>query len=294
MPPRAPEPCLHELRPGTKVCLHCRRAEREARAAHRNRIFARITITAIALALGVVGVRAGLDAYQRGSLTEIPQLMAATTKALVESLPGTPAAPPAPLAIQQTVPGPAVPDSGTGATTAPDSTAGALPPTSSPATDAVSLVSSPAAPLGVPAGPPAVAPAAPMVAPPVAAAPVPPALLPIVAEGRTELAGGVYAVRSGDTVTVFFDTPEARTRRADKFEQIVRATLPAIHGSAGDALLASVAPGALVGAVDLVNELPTRGLHLRAADGRALSLWPETRPGRDGPLVVAYRATRSR
>jgi hypothetical protein len=117
---------------------------------------------------------------------------------------------------------------------------------------------------------------------------------PVVAEGRTELAGGIFAIRSGDTVTVHFDTDDARTRRPEKFEQIVRATLPAIHGSAAAALLASVAPGALIGAVDLVNELPSRGLHLLASDGSALSLWPETRPGRDGPIVVAYRTTRAR
>src|SRR5687768_13759197 len=90
MPSPAPAPCLHELRPGTKVCLHCRRAEREARAAHRNRIFVRITLTGMAIAIGVVGVRAGIEAFKRGSLPQIPILMAATTKAIVESLPGTP------------------------------------------------------------------------------------------------------------------------------------------------------------------------------------------------------------
>jgi hypothetical protein len=139
-------------------------------------------------------------------------------------------------------------------------------------------------------------PAAPALAPPPAAAPAPvtPAVVPVVPEGRTELAGGIFALRSGDTVTVHFDTPEARTRRPDRFEQVVRSTLPLAYGTAADAFLASVAPGALIGAVDLVTDLPIRGLHLRASDGRALSIWPETRPGRDGPLVIAYRVTLAR
>src|SRR5687768_4249281 len=111
MPSPAPAPCLHELRPGTKVCLHCRRAEREARAAHRNRIFVRITLTGLAIAVGVVGVRAGIEAVRRGSLPQIPILMAATTKAIVESLPGTPASAPTPAPATPTVSGPAVPDS---------------------------------------------------------------------------------------------------------------------------------------------------------------------------------------
>jgi hypothetical protein len=92
-------------------------------------------------------------------------------------------------------------------------------------------------------------------------------------------------------VTVHFDVADSRTRRPEKFEQVLRATLPLAYGSAAEALLGPIAPGALIGAVDLVTELPTRGLHLRASDGRALSIWPQTRPGRDGPLVIAYRAT---
>src|SRR5688500_19620600 len=112
MPSPAPAPCLHELRPGTKVCLHCRRAEREARAARRNRIFVRITLTGIAIAIGAVGVRAGIAAFKRGALPQIPILMAATTKAIVESLPGTPSSSPASAAPAVT--GPAVPDSGAG------------------------------------------------------------------------------------------------------------------------------------------------------------------------------------
>ena len=253
----------------------------------------RIVVCAIGLGVAVASARAGLDAYRRGSLPQIPLLMAATTKALVESLPGQPAA--APVVVEQPPSGPAVPDSTPPAIQGSDSGAMivALPNAGPALPESASVV--PVAATTGNAPPPAPATAVP--APPIAmpSAPVvPPALAPIVAEGRTELSAGVFAVRSGETVTVYFDTPEARTRRPEKFEQIVRATLPAVHGSAADALLAAVAPGALIGAVDLVNELPTSGLHLRSTDGRSLSLYPETRPGRDGPLVVAYRATPSR
>ncbi len=312
MPSRAPAPCLHELRPGTKVCLHCRRAEREARAAHRNRILGRIVVCAIGLGVAVAGAKAGFEAYQRGALPKIPDLMAATTKAIVETLPGTPTVPAAPEA-GKVVSGLAVGDSGPVLLTASDS--GVAMPVGAPGTPAAvipgdSATAQPtmmmvapgdgAAALAQPTAAPATpvssgstgTPPAPL--PPVVAAPAPTSLRPVLSQGRTELTGGMFAVRTGDTVTVYFDTPEARTRRPEKFEQIVRTTLPQVHGAAAQTLLASIAPGALIGAVDLVNELPTRGLHLTGAGGSTLSLWPETRPGRDGPLVVAYRVTSAR
>ena len=316
MPPRAPAPCLHELRPGTKVCLHCRRAEREARAAHRNRILGRIVVCAIGLGVAVAGAKAGLDAYQRGALPQIPDLMAATTKAIVESLPGPPAAAASPGGAQA-VSGPAVPDSAPSllaasdsstlvpgapiglAAVAPSDSAHGSPTAVAPATDGATSVpvTTTSAPGSGPSAPPASVPPTPAPAtpaPPPAAATASTSLAPVVPQGRTELTAGMFAVRAGDTVTVHFDTPEARTRRPEKFEQIVRATLPQVHGAAAHSLLGSIAPGSLIGAVDLVNELPVRGLHLRGRDGRSLSLWPETRPGRDGPLVVAYRAAPSR
>jgi len=118
-------------------------------------------------------------------------------------------------------------------------------------------------------------------------------LAPVVPEGRTELRDGMYAMRAGDTVRVVFDGIMTRTRRRDKFELTVRNTLPAVYGARGDSLLARVRPGELTGGGDLVAELPTRGIRLSLADGATLALWPETRPGRDGPLVVSYRATPS-
>jgi len=96
-------------------------------------------------------------------------------------------------------------------------------------------------------------------------------------------------VRRGDTVVVNFDTGPARTRRADKFEALVRQTLPAVFGAVADTLLAAVPNGQLASAKELVTTLRKRGIHLKGAHGPRLVLWPETRPGRDGPLVVACR-----
>ncbi len=117
---------------------------------------------------------------------------------------------------------------------------------------------------------------------------------PDVAAGRTDLEGGVFIERSGDVVTVSFDTPLRRTRRRDKFEQVVRETLPAVYGGRADSALASVPIGTLATSGDLLSELPTSGVHLPTRDGWAITLWPATRPGHDGPLVVSYRASAMR
>ncbi len=114
---------------------------------------------------------------------------------------------------------------------------------------------------------------------------------PIVAEGRTSLPGGLFAVRTGDTVEVYFDTPENRTRRRDKFERIVRETLPAVYGTVAHDALSDVPVGELVATGELPTEIAERGVLLRTAQGGSLMVWPSTRPGRDGPLVVSYRTT---
>jgi hypothetical protein len=144
------------------------------------------------------------------------------------------------------------------------------------------------------AAPPADAPAAP--AAPAAFAAVPAAtsvraLRPRLPEGRTALAGGMVAERHGDTVRVSFDTPRTRTRRAEKFDGIVRATLPALYGAPADSALALVPTGALVPQAELLGAATGRGVRLPLADGRALALRAETRPGQDGPLVVRYVVT---
>lgn len=119
------------------------------------------------------------------------------------------------------------------------------------------------------------------------------ALTPVVAEGRTDLGDSVYADRAGSEVTVNFDNSMLRTRFEEKFERTVRATLPRVFGADAKAALDSVAEGRLVRG-DLLNTLPTSGIRLAVADGRALTLFPMTRPGEDGPLVIGYRAVVAR
>lgn len=133
----------------------------------------------------------------------------------------------------------------------------------------------------------------PDIAAPLAAAPSPnePAVsAPILSEGRTELGDGLFAVRDGRSVTVHFDVPQARTRRRDKFDRIVRATLPRIYGPVAQAALDEVPTGQIVAVGALPADLEKSGLRLRLGDGAAIELWPELRDAQDGPLVVGYRA----
>lgn len=112
----------------------------------------------------------------------------------------------------------------------------------------------------------------------------------LVSEGRTDLTESLIAERAGDSLVVDFDTPTTRTRRRDKFEVVVRRTLPMIYGAPVDSVLRTIPNGGIVGDVDLLDELPKRGVRLPLGNGSTLELWPETRPGQDGPLVVSYRA----
>ena len=111
-----------------------------------------------------------------------------------------------------------------------------------------------------------------------------------VREGRSDLPDSLIAERAGDSVVVDFDTPMTRTRRRDKFESVVRRTLPMVFSAPIDSVLRSIPDGAIVGDADLLTELPKRGVHLPIANGWTLDLWPETRPGQDGPLMVSYWA----
>jgi hypothetical protein len=140
---------------------------------------------------------------------------------------------------------------------------------------------------------PAPAGAQPATPTPVAAAPAPTAQSPVailVSEGRTDLTESLIAERVGDSVVVDFDTPATRTRRRDKFESVVRRTLPMVYGTPVDSVLRTIPEGAIVGSADLLGELPKRGVHVPLGPGVTLDLWPETRPGQDGPLVVSYWA----
>ena len=119
-------------------------------------------------------------------------------------------------------------------------------------------------------------------------------VLPVVPPGRTALRDTMVADRAGDTVRVSFDLELSRTRRPEKFEAIVRSTLPQVYGAAVDSALRALPEGAVARAGDLVTTLPEQGFHIPLPGGRTIAVWPETRPGRDGPLVVAYRAVASR
>ena len=238
--------CQHEIRPGTTVCLHCRREARMARSERRRRTASRIGAGAAAIAVCVVIVNAASNA---GAFDiRLPKLASRAAGATRAHRAGH----------------------GRGDAASPATAADSATPAYGATDDAVHAARGRRPGTG-------------------AAASL------VVAEGRTVLRGGVVAVRAGDLVTVQFDTPEARTRRADKFESIVRATLPQIYGAAADSALAHVPSGALTTPSELVGELPARGLRLplgaAAAGAGAIVLWPETRPGRDGPLVVSYRTS---
>lgn len=118
-----------------------------------------------------------------------------------------------------------------------------------------------------------------------------PELAPVIGNGPHDLGDGIVAERSGDEVKVYFDKPLTRTRRPEKFEAVVRATLPQIYGPAADSALATIPAGALVPREGLLTELPAQGLTIPIRHGLSLRVWPETRPGQEGPLVVRYRAT---
>jgi len=113
---------------------------------------------------------------------------------------------------------------------------------------------------------------------------------PILPVGNSTLSDGVGAFRSDSVVTLSFDMPMTRTRRPEKFEQFVRATLPAIYGPRIDSALAKMPAGSLAHQGDLTSELPTRGLRIPVDSAWDVLVYPETRKGVDGPLVVRYRA----
>lgn len=107
--------------------------------------------------------------------------------------------------------------------------------------------------------------------------------------GESVLSDGVKVVRSDSDVVVAFDSPMMRTRRPDKFEQFVRATLGAIYGQPASDALAKLPAGAIASQGDLLTELPTRGIRIPVDGGWMFRLFPETRAGQDGPLVIRYR-----
>lgn len=114
--------------------------------------------------------------------------------------------------------------------------------------------------------------------------------VPIIQMGASSVAGGFNAERTDTAVTLSFDQPMTRTRRAEKFEQFVRATLPSIYGKKIDSALTTMPAGALAKQGDLITELPTRGMRIPVDSAWEIRVFPETRKGVEGPLVVRYRA----
>jgi len=92
--------------------------------------------------------------------------------------------------------------------------------------------------------PPSAPPPSPTPAPGSAQASSPP-LVPVLADGETMLGAGITATRIDNSVIVFFDTDGLRTRRRDKFEKLVRETLPAVYGRRADSLLAGMPDGSI-------------------------------------------------
>src|SRR5260370_41568123 len=139
---------------------------------------------------------------------------------------------------------------------------------------------------GVPADEPAATPVIPAPATPLVSAPKAASLL---GQGRTTLTDSIYAVRSGDSVLVNFDTHGNRTRRADKFEQMLRTTLPLVYGRRVTSSLGSGPTRALLPSTDVVGELTSQGVHLTPDNCVEISLLPQTRPSPGGPTFVAHR-----
>ena len=260
MPTRESPPCTHELRPGTTICLHCRHDALVAARARLQRLVVRSGIGLVTVGILAIGAMLARPLVRDGGTEEKTAGPEGGTR--------TPAlATPASLT-----------------TAAGDAAMPTVAPPSAPA----SVAATPTLPPAREA--PATAPAVERGAANAAAIARTPSPRPVVSPGVTALRDGMSAERVGDTVTVVFDTELARTRRPQKFEGIVRATLPMVYGAVADSALAATPAGAIAGAGDLFTELPARGVRLRAPGGTTLLVTPATRPGRDGPLVVSYRA----
>ena len=257
MASRPAPPCPHELRPGTSICLRCQHAERGAKRAKQRQMLARGGAAALSLAV-IVGVGIAAVTALQGRLGETRLNVAEPSADLTSS---------------------------SSADSTPSDTV-AAPPTIA---DEASIVAK-----GVVPRDPTVdgTTSTALAATPLAGAPI--AVAPVVPVGRTVLRDTMTADRSGDTVRVSFDLSLSRTRRPDKFETIVRSTLPQVYGAAADSALRVLPFGAVERAGDLITSLPQRGFNIPLGGGRSIGVWPVIRAGRDGPIVVAYRAIASR
>jgi len=118
-----------------------------------------------------------------------------------------------------------------------------------------------------------------------------PALVPVLPPGVTKLPEGAAVLVTDTLVAVDFDEMMLRTRRPAKFEDFVRHTLPLIYGEPVQRALSRMADGDIASQGDLIKELPHTGIRIPLDSARVLTVWPETRRGEDGPLVIRYRVT---
>lgn len=231
--------CMHEHRPGTTVCLHCRHAARGVARQRRKRLMLRGGgVAVIATTVGAVGVLSAAAIRAHTSPHKPEHRVASASLAPRDS------------------------------EMSPATSVGSKPPTPVPAAAIV---------------------AAPQPALSVAHSKAP--FTPVVLQGQSTLPDGLMAVRADSLVTVSFDTPMIRTRIPAKFERLVRATLPAVYGRSIDSVLSKIPEGGIASQGDLVSELPTRGVRIPVNAEWTIALYPETRPGQDGPLVVRYRVS---
>lgn len=261
MPPTSDQTipvCTHERGPGTTVCLHCRREARIAASHRRRQLALRGSAGAIILTIFLAaGVLSASALRGRGSRDAAPKSTDNAPRATTQS-----------PAVQ-------TPVTQNAATTPPtvkaDSVAqqGAVPAARPAATTT-----------GVASGSVATTRATATTAP----------FGPIIGDGETPIVAGAYAVRTDSAVSVFFDNPERRTRIPEKFENFVRETLPKVFGGAADSALAKLAPGGIAAQGNLLTELPIRGVRIPVNAAWDIMLYPATRPGRDGPLVIRYSA----
>jgi hypothetical protein len=266
--------CQHERRPHTTVCLLCRRDERAAVLARRRRAVGRVSLIGLAVVFFGAGGVAAITAMQ-GQWPSAPSLgrwsaaegwfdaARARARDAIANLTRRASAAPVPIYASPVAGDSVMLTESLSAAATKDTVLAALSEALRRAQDSAAIAAAPP-------------------------------LKPIVAEGRTPLRDGFVAVRTGDTVAVHFDTPLLRTRQPQKFEQLVRATLPAIYGAAVESVLATVGVGELIRGVDPTMTAATHGVYLPLAAGWSIALWPETRPGRDGPLIVTYRTALTR
>jgi hypothetical protein len=234
--------CMHERRPGTTVCLHCRHAARAVSRERRKRVMLRSSAVAVVVVtVGAVGVLGAAAVRARGATRH-------TERRVADATPKAPEIPvvTAPVAVTDSQPSVAAP-----VVQQVDTMA-----------HASSVVAHSKAPFA-----------------------------PVVPQGQSSLPDGPTAVRADSLVTVSFDTPMIRTRIPAKFERLVRSTLTAVYGRSIDSVLSKIPEGGIARQGDLVSELPMRGVRIPVNADWTIALYPETRPGQDGPLVVRYRVS---